>query len=117
MGLLHAVGVTAAAGDDARAAPAAWGRLTEEEFPRRRRGVDQKDHPPALEGGVAENGHSAREVVRRPEGATGFGLKRARRRTVDRERSPLSCEALIRRAMTQVMLNRLYPPEEEQAFH
>jgi len=132
LGLLLAVVVTAASSDDAAAAPQALGRLTEEEFPRLRLlWVDQKYHNHALYGWVAEHGHYHLEVVRRPEGAKGFvllpkrwvaertfaWLKRYRRLTVDRERSTLSCEAMIRLAMIHVMLNRLCPTGEEQEFH
>jgi putative transposase len=80
---------------------------------------------------VADNAAYELEVVRRPAGAKGFvllpkrwvaertfaWLKRYRRLSVDRERSTLSCEAMIRLAMIHVMLNRLCPTGEEQEFH
>jgi putative transposase len=131
LGLLLAVSVTAASVDDAAAAPAALGQLTRDEFPRLRLlWVDQKYHNHALYGWVAENGHYDLEVVRRPAGAKGFvllpkrwvaertfaWLKRYRRLSVDRERSTVSCEAMIRLAMIHVMLNRLCPTGEEQEF-
>jgi putative transposase len=85
--------------------------------------VDQKYHNHALYGWVDDNAHYDLEVVRRPEGSKGFvllpkrwvvertfaWLKRCRRLTADRERSTLSCEAMIRLAMIHLMLNRLCP--------
>jgi transposase len=132
LGLLLAVVVTAASADDAAAAPGALAQLTEDEFPRLRLlWVDQKCHNHALYGWVDDNAHYELDVVRRPEGAKGFvllpkrwvvertfaWLKRYRRLSVDRERSTLSCEAMIRLAMIHLMLNRLCPTEEEPAFH
>src|SRR5262245_47348650 len=131
LGLLLAVGVTAADVDDARAAPAALGQLSAADFPRLRLlWVDQKYHNHALYGWVAEHAHYELDVVRRPAGAKGFmllpkrwvaertfaWLKRYRRLSVDRERSTRSCEAMIRLAMIHVMLNRLCPAEGDQEF-
>lgn len=132
MGLLLAVVVTAANVDDAAAAPLVLAQVSESAFPRLRLlWVDQKYHNHALYGWVAEHGHYDLQVVRRPEGTQGFvlmpkrwvaertfaWLKRYRRLSVDRERSPLSCEAMIRLAMIHLMLNRLCPKEQDQVFH
>jgi putative transposase len=131
LGLLLAVVVTAAGTDDAAAAPAALAQLTEEEFPRLRLlWVDQKYHNHALYGWVGDNAHYDLEVVRRPEGAKGFvllpkrwvvertfaWLKKCRRLTADREKSTLSCEAMIRLAMIHLMLNRLCPAKAKHEF-
>ena len=43
-------------------------------------------------------------------------LGRYRRLGLDRERTTCSCEAMIRLAMIQVMLNRLSPAEQTQPF-
>jgi transposase len=132
LGLLVAVAVTAADVDDARAAQQALGQVSEAEFPRLRLlWADQKYHNHALYGWVAEHGHYAVEVVRRPEGAKGFvllprrwvvertfaWLKRYRRLSLDREKSTRSAEAMIRLAMIHVMLNRLCPKDDEPEFH
>jgi transposase len=131
LGLLLAVVVTAASADDAAAAPGVLGQLSREEFPRLRLlWADQKYHNHALYGWVAEHAHYGLEVVHRPEGARGFvllpkrwvaertfaWLKRCRRLSVDREKSTLSCEAMIRVAMIHVMLNRLRPAGEDREF-
>src|SRR5262249_9852277 len=131
LGLLLAVVVTAADVDDARAAAAALGQLTEEDFPQLRLlWVDQKYHNHALYGWVAEHGHYELEVVRRPEGAKGFvllpkrwvaertfaWLKRYRRVTGGRGGSALSWGALIRLAMVPLMLKPLLPPPGEPEF-
>src|SRR5262249_59494979 len=75
MGLLLAVVVTGAGVDDARAAPAALAQLPRDEFPRLRLlWADQKYHNHELYGWVAEHSDVELEIVRRPEGATGFVL-------------------------------------------
>jgi transposase len=131
LGLLLAVAVTAANADDGAAAPAALGQLTREGFPRLRLvWADNKYHNHALYGWVDEHAHYGLEVVRRPQGQKGFvrlpkrwvvertfaWLKRCRRLTVDREKTVLSCQAMIRLAMIHVMLNRLCPKEVRQEF-
>jgi putative transposase len=131
MGLLLAVAVTGAGVDDARAAPAALAQLPRDEFPRLRLlWADQKYHNHELYGWVAENARYELEVVRRPDGATGFvllprrwvvertfaWLKRCRRLSVDREKSTLSCEAMIRLAMIHLMLRRLRPAADAREF-
>jgi putative transposase len=132
LGLLLAVTVTAAGVDDGRAAPDALGQLSREHFPRLRLvWADQKYHNHGLYGWLAEYAHYDLEIVRRPEGAKGFvllprrwtvertfaWLKRCRRLTVDRERTRLSCEAMIHVAMIHLMINRLCPTEAEAEFH
>jgi putative transposase len=131
LGLLLAVTVTAASLDDGRAAPDALGQLPQEWFPRLRLvWADRKYHNHELYGWLAEYAHYHLEVVRRPEGAQGFvplpkrwavertfaWLGRCRRPSVDRERTTLSCEAMIHLAMIHLMLNRLRPTGEEKEF-
>jgi putative transposase len=132
LGLLLAVTVTAASVDDGRAAPDVLGQLPQEWFPRLRLvWADQKYHNHELYGWLAEYAHYDLEVVRRPAGAKGFvplpkrwtvqrtfaWLGRCRRLTVDRERTTLSCEAMIHVAMIHLMLNRLKPAALEEEFH
>jgi transposase len=131
MGLLLAVAVTAGNVDDARAAPEALQQLSTEEFPRLRLlWADQKYHNHELYGWVADNAYYELEVVRRPQGAKGFvllpkrwvaertfaWLGRYRRLGLDRERTTLSSEAMIRLAMIHMMLNRLCPIEHAYPF-
>ena len=131
MGLLLAVAVTAANVDDASAAPAALQHLPETDFPRLRLlWADQKYHNHALYGWLADNAHYKLQVVRRPEGTKGFHLlprrwvaertiawlKRYRRLSLDREKTILSCKAMIHLAMIHMMLNRLCPGEEAAEF-
>ena len=132
LGLLLAVTVTAAGLDDGRAAPDVLGQLPQDLFPRLRLvWADQKYHNHELYGWLAEYAHYDLEIVRRPEGARGFvllprrwtvertfaWLGRCRRLTVDRERTTLSCEAMIHTAMIHLMLNRLRPAAPEAEFH
>lgn len=132
MGLLLAVAVTAANVDDARAAPQAMKQLDEKEFPRLRLlWADQKYHNYELYEWVQDCVHFEMEVVRRPEGAKGFvllprrwvaertiaWLKRYRRLSIDREKTILSCVAMIHVAMIHIMLDRLCPTGEAQAFN
>jgi putative transposase len=131
LGLLLAVVVTAADVDDAAAAPEALQQLAEQPLGKVRKVyADTKYHNHALYGWVAENGWYDLEVVRRPKGAEGWvrlpirwtvertfaWLSRCRRLSVDREKSTLSAEAMIRLAMIHVMLNRLCPNEGEAEF-
>lgn len=132
LGLLLAVTVSVASQDDGRAAPEVLGQLPQEWFPRLRRlWADQKYHNYGLYGWLAEYAHYELEVVRRAEGSKGFvplpkrwvvertfaWLKRCRRLTVDRERTVLSCEAMIQVAMIHLMLHRLCPTDNEAEFH
>ena len=131
LGLLLAVAVTAADVDDAAAAPGVLAPLGEQHLPRLRQVYgDTKYHNHALYGWVDENAEYELEVVRRPKGAKGWvrlpirwtvertfaWLKRCRRLSVDREKSTLSAEAMIRLAMIHVMLNRLCPKANEAEF-
>jgi len=131
LGLLLAVSVTAASLDDGRAAPDALGQLPAEWFPRLLLvWADQKYHNHGLYAWMEEYAHYELEIVRRPEGAKGFvllpkrwvvertfaWLGRCRRLSVDRERTTLSCEAMIHLAMIHLMLNRLCPTGQDQAF-
>ena len=84
----------------------------------------------ALAAWVAANAHYKVEVVRRPDGATGFvllpkrwvvertfaWLKRCRRLTADREKPTRSSEAMVRLAMIRRMLRRLHPAGDEAEF-
>jgi putative transposase len=132
LGLLLAVVVTAANVDDAAAAPAALAQLAEQPLSKLRLVyADNKYHNHALYGWVAENGDYKLEIVRRPEGQEGWvrlpirwmvertfaWLMKCRRLSVDREKSTLSSEAMVRLAMTHLMLNRLCPNEEQAEFH
>ena len=131
LGLLLAVTVTAANTDDARAAPAALRQVAETSFPRRRViWADQKYHNYDLYAWVEANAAFKLAVVRRPEGAEGFvllpkrwvvertfaWLKRCRRLSIDRDRSVMSSEAMIRLGMIRLMLNRLAPPDGRRAY-
>jgi transposase len=131
LGLLLAIVVTAADVDDAAAAPAALAQLGDQPLGKVSCVyADTKYHNHALYGWVAENGWYELAIVRRPQGAEGWvtlpirwtvertfaWLKKCRRLTVDREKSTLSAEAMIRLAMIHVMLNRLCPKEGEAEF-
>jgi putative transposase len=131
LGLLLAVAVTAASADDGAAAPRVLGRLSGEDFPwLRLLWADTKYHNHALYGWLDENARYELEVVSRPAGAEGFvplpkrwvvertfaWLKRCRRLTVDREKTTRSAEAMIRLAMTHMMLNRLCPKDGASEF-
>ena len=131
MGLLLAVVVTGADADDARAASRVLGRLDETSFPRMRLiWADQKYHNHALYGWLDEHAHYQLQVVRRPEGEKGFvvlprrwvvertfaWLQRYRRLSIDREKTVLSCKAMIHLAMIHIMLNRLCPTADQSEF-
>jgi transposase len=132
LGLLLAVVVTAADVDDAAAAPQALRQLAGQPLGHVRLVyADSKYHNHALYGWVAENGWYDLGIVRRPKGAKGWvrlpirwtvertfaWLTKCRRLSVDREKSTLSAEALIRLAMIHLMLNRLCPKEGQAEFH
>ena len=131
LGLLLAVVVTAASADDGAVAPQVLEQLSREDFPRLRRlWADQKYHNHDLAAWVEGNAHYELEVVRRPAGAKGFvllpkrwvvertfaWLKRYRRLSLDREKSILSCTAMIQLAMVHLMLNRLRPSDVNPEF-
>lgn len=131
MGLLLAALVTAADVDDAKAAAELFPRLEGQPVSRvRRMFADGKYHNHVLHAWVEGNADWELEVVKRPEGAKGwvllpirwtvertFGwLVRCRRLSLDRERSVMSSEAMIRLAMIHLMLNRLCPKDTEAEF-
>jgi putative transposase len=131
LGLLLAVVVTAADVDDAAAAPEALQQLQEQPLPKLRKlYADSKYHNHALYGWVAENAFYDLDIVRRPKGAEGWvtlpirwtvertfaWLNKCRRLSIDREKTTLSVEAMIRLAMIHLMLNRLCPTQDEAAF-
>jgi len=132
MGLLLAVVVTAASTDDAAAAPAALQKLRGRYLPKLERVyADNKYHNHALYVWVAAHTDYELDIVRRPKGAKGWvrlpirwtvertfaWLKRCRRLTVDREKSTISAEAMIRLAMIHLMLDRLCPKAEKAEFN
>ena len=132
LGLLLAVVVTSAAVDDAQAAPEALKQLEGGRLGKVRRVfADAKYHNHALYGWVEENGWYEVEVVRRPAGAEGWvrlpirwtvertfaWLKRSRRLSVDREKTTMSAEAMIRLSMIHLMLNRLCPKAGDPEFN
>ena len=131
LGLLLAVVVTSAHVDDAAAAPEALQKLAEQPLGHVRRVfADSKYHNHALYAWVADNGWYDLEIVRRPKDAEGWvvlpirwtvertfaWLNKCRRLSVDREKSILSAEAMIRLAMIHLMLNRLCANEDQQEF-
>jgi putative transposase len=131
LGLLLAVVVTAADVDDAAAAPKALAQFAGQSLGKVRRVfADSKYHNHALYGWVAENGWYNLQIVRRPEGAEGWvklpirwmvertfaWLTKCRRLSVDREKTILSAEAMIRLAMIHLMLHRLRPDAQQQEF-
>jgi putative transposase len=131
LGLLLAVVVTSAHVDDAAAAPEALQQLAEQPLGHVRRVfADSKYHNHALYAWVADNGWYDVEIVRRPKDAEGWvvlpirwtvertfaWLNKCRRLSVDREKSILSAEAMIRLAMIHLMLNRLCENEDQQEF-
>jgi len=93
--------------------------------------ADSKYHNYALYEWVADNGWYRLEIVSRPKDAEGWvklpirwmvertfaWLTKCRRLTVDREKTTVSAEAMIRLAMIHLMLHRLSPDEDQQAFH
>jgi putative transposase len=132
LGLLLAVVVTAADVDDGAAAPKALAQLAEQPLSRLRLVyADNKYHNHALYGWIEDNADYKLEIVRRPEGQQGWvklpirwtvertfaWLMKCRRLSLDREKSTLSSEAMIRLAMIQLMLNRLCPKEDQADFH
>jgi transposase len=131
MGLLLAVLVTAACVDDAKAAPELFVRLQGQPVSQvRRMYADGKYHNFSLYQWVDENVDWNLSIVRRPEGVKGWitlpirwtvertiaWLGRCRRLCKDHEKTVRSSEAFIKLAMIQLMLNRLRPKDQEQAF-
>jgi putative transposase len=131
MGLLLAVRVTAAAVDDAAAAPALFARLKGQPLGKvTRMFADSKYHNFKLYEWVNENAKWDLEIIRRPEGQKGWvklpirwtvertfaWLGKCRRLSLDREKSVLSSESFIKLAMIQLMLHRLKPSGGDAAF-
>jgi transposase len=131
MGLPLAVLVTAAATDDAKAAPELFARLEGQPMGKvTRMYADSKYHNYKLYEWVEANARWGLEIIRRPEGSEGWvklpirwtvertfaWLGRCRRLSKDREKSVLSSEAFIKLAMIQLMLNRLEPAGNDAEF-
>jgi putative transposase len=131
LGLLLAVVVTAASVDDAAAAPEVLKQLGDQPLPKLERVFgDSKYHNHALYGWVARRGFYELEIVRRPKGAEGWvrlpirwtvertfaWLTKCRRLSVDREKSTMSSEAMIRVGMIHLLLNRLCPKPCEAEY-
>jgi putative transposase len=132
LGLLLAVTVTAADVDDAAAAPEVLKQLADQPLGKVRRVFgDGKYHNYALYEWVADNGWYNLEIVSRPKDTEGWvklpirwmvertfaWLTKCRRLTVDREKTSRSAVAMIRLAMIHLMVHRLSPDEDQQAFH
>ena len=132
MGLLLAVLVTAASVDDAAAAPALFARLEGQPMGKvTRMFADSKYHNLALYEWVGANAKWEMEIIRRPEGKTGWvklpirwtvertfaWLTRCRRLSLDREKTVLSSETFVKLAMIQMMLHRLEPSHADAEFH
>jgi putative transposase len=131
MGLLLAVLVRAASVDDAAAAPELFARLEGQPMGQVvRMFADAKSHNFKLYEWVEENASWDLEIVRRPEGKTGWvklpirwtvertfaWLSRCRRLNLDREKSVLSSESFVKLAMIQLMLHRLKPSNVDPEF-
>lgn len=132
MGLLLAVLVTAADGDDAKGAAELFARLEGQPMSRvKRMYADTKYHNFTLYQWVEEKEEPwALRIVRRPEGAKGWvmlpirwtvertfaWLGKCRRLSKDREKTVRSSEAMIRLAMIHLMLNRLSPKADQHEF-
>jgi putative transposase len=132
MGLLLAVLVTAADVDDATAAATLFARLEGQPMSKvKRMYADSKYHNFALYEWVENNAGYDLSIVRRPKDAVGWvtlpirwtvertfaWLGKCRRLTVDREKSVLSSESMVKLAMIQLMLKRLRPSDVEPEFH
>ena len=133
MGLLLAVLVTAAAVDDAAAAPELFARLEGQPMGKVVRMYADIEVPQLrpLRVGRGERATGSWSIVRRPEGPKGWvklpirwtvertfaWLGRCRRLSKDREKSVLSSESFIKLAMIQLMLHRLEPSDADAEFH
>lgn len=131
LGLILAVLVTAADVDDATAAQPLLPQLHELGLPTIKVIYgDSKYHNHALYQWIEANGSYKLIIIRRTQKCgweklpirwvverTFSWLKKCRRLTVDREKSTQSAEAMIRLAMIQLMLNRLYPKPQQPEFH
>jgi putative transposase len=131
MGLLLAIALTAADVDDAAAAPVVLAQLAVPPCGKIRRVfADSKYHNFTLYDWVRDNGSYDLEIVRRPGDAKGWvtlpkrwlvertfaWLTKCRRLSLDREKSILSSQAMIRLAMIHLMLHRLSPDEGHTEF-
>ena len=97
----------------------------------RRMYADTKYHNFALYEWVENNAGYDVSIVRRPKDAQGWvtlpirwtvertfaWLGKCRRLTVDREKSVLSSESMVKLAMIQLMVKRLRPSDAEAEFH
>ena len=134
LGLLLAVVVTAGSVDDAAAAPLALGALNHKEHPRLEViWADSKYHNHALNDWLngKHNLHWNLEIVRRPQGVTGFvllpkrwvsertfaWLGRYRRHSKDYERRMDSSESMLRVSALHIMLKKLAPSNVYPPFH
>jgi putative transposase len=132
LGLLLAVLVTAADVDDATAAAVLFARLEGQPMSQvKRMYADSKYHNFALYEWVETNAGYELSIVRRPKDAVGWvtlpirwtvertfaWLGKCRRLTVDREKSVLSSESMVKLAMIQLMVKRLRPSDVEPEFH
>jgi putative transposase len=132
IGLLLAVLVRAADGDDARVAAERFTRRDRQPMGKVvRRSADGKDQNFSLSEWIEANARWDLSIVRRPERSEGWvrlpirgivertfaWLGRCRRLSKDREKSVLSSEAFIKLAMINRMLNRLVPSETDPEFH
>jgi putative transposase len=131
MGLLLALLVTAASVDDAKAAATLFARLEGQPMSKvKRMYADSKYHNFALYEWVETNAEYELSIVRRPKGVEGWvrlpirwtvertfaWLGTCRRLTVDREKSVLSSESMVKLAMIQLMVKRLRPSGDEPEF-
>ena len=132
LGLLLAVLVTAASVDDAAAAALLFARLDGQPMSKvRPMDADSKYHNFRLYEWVDAQAEWELTIIRRPEGERGWaklpirwtgertfaGLGRCRRLSTVRVMSVLSSEAVIKLAMTHLMLHRLRPSIVDPEFH
>src|SRR6516164_9317793 len=131
LGLLLAVLVTAADVDDAAAAPELFARLAGQPMGKVVRMYgDNKYHNFTLYEWVEKNAAWELVIVRRPKGSEGWvklpirwtvertfaWLMNCRRLSVDREKSVISSEALVKLAMIQMMPNRVEAKATDSGF-
>ena len=132
MGLLLAVLVTAGDVDDAQAASERFARRDGQPVGKVvRMDADSKSHNFDLSEGVESHARWDRTIVRRPTGTEGWvllpirgtvertfaWLGRCRRLSKDREKSVLSSESFVKRALIPLMLNRLEPQQTDAESH
>ena len=130
LGLLSAVLITSAHGEDGAAAPELLAQLSAQDFPRWEPICgDSQYHNPALEAWLADKRPDWRiEVQPRPPGNKGFtpvrkrwvvertnaGNGRARRHSKDYERKPESAAAMIHSSNIHLMLRKLAPSAQRE---